>query len=52
MTAWYEQYPPIKGKEGDGDKESREDEDDAGDCVDCGAVEYEDVAQLQFSEGE
>ena len=38
MTAWYERYPPKKGKnlKGNGDKESREDEDDAGDCEDGG----------------
>ena len=38
MTAWYESYPPKKGKKGDGD-ESREDEDDAGDGEE-GGVEY------------
>ena len=52
IMAWYERYQPKKGKKCDGDEESREDEDDAGDCVVGGAVEYEDVAQLQFSEGE
>ena len=51
MTGWCEWYPPKKGKKGDGDEESREDEDDAGDGKDCG-VEYEDVAQLQPSDWE
>ena len=51
MTAWYERYPPKKGKKGDGDEESREDEDDSGDGED-GGMEYEDVAQLQPSDGE
>ena len=54
-TAWYERhggYSPNlkKDKKGNGDEESREDEDDAGDGVD-GGVEYEDVAQLRPSDG-
>ena len=51
MKAWYERYPPKKGKKSDGDEESREDEDDAKDGEDGGA-EYVDVAQLQPSNGE
>ena len=44
MTAWYERYPPTKGKKGCVDVESREDVDEtrAG----------EDVAQLRPSDGE
>ena len=41
----FELYPPKKGKKGDGDEESREDEDDARDC-EVGRVQYEDVAHL------
>ena len=41
MTAWYERYSPKKGRKGDGDEASREDEDDAGDGEE-GGVEYED----------
>ena len=51
ITAWHERYPPKKGKKGDGDKQSREDEDNAGEGGD-GGVEYEDDAQLQPSDGE
>ena len=40
MKAWYERYPPKKGKKSDGDEESREDEEDAGalDGEDWGGV--------------
>ena len=51
IMAWYERYQPKKGKKCDGDEESREDEDDAGDCED-GGVEYEDATQLQPSDEE
>ena len=46
----FELYPPTKGKKGDWDEESREDEDDARKGEDRG-VEYEDVAQPQPSDG-
>ena len=47
----FERYPPKKCNKGDGDEESREDEDDARDGED-GGVKYEDVAHLQPSDGE
>ena len=53
-----ERYPPIRGKKGGGDEESREDEYKArkSDTTDRdsedGGVEYEDVAHLQSSDGE
>ena len=42
----FERYPPKKSAKGDGDEESRVDEDDGWDGED-GGVEYEDVARLQ-----